>query len=166
MLKTKTVYLMLITAFIAAGCGAGAVSSEAELMPPTEKAQDFTLADPNGKDVSLSSSEGKEVVLLDFSTTWCPHCITLIPRLKELHSRYHAKGLKVIAVYVNESVADVSRLTRKYSVPYTVVVDGDGAVASRYGVRGVPTVLVIDRDGMVRYRGYDAPESIIGRLLE
>lgn len=130
-----------------------------------EKAYNFELMDLNGKTLSLKDFAGKENVLLVCTTTWCPHCVTIIPELKKIHNSYFEKGLKVIAVYVNEREGRVSRFSKKYGLPYTVLLDTDGAVASRYNIRGVPTLMLIGLNGVIEYRGYSIPSGMIEELL-
>ena len=52
------------------------------------EALNFTLTDLDGKKLSLEKSIGKEVILLIFSTTWCPSCRKKISSLKKIHNEY------------------------------------------------------------------------------
>jgi len=112
------------------------------------KAPDFILEDLKGKKVKLSDYNRKHV-LLAFGATWCRYCRAEIPQLKEIYSKYKEKGLEIINIYTQESKEKVSSFTTKYELPYKVLLDMEGRVAYRYGVRGVPTNILINRDGTI-----------------
>ena len=113
-----------------------------------KKALDFVLEDLNGNKVKLSSYNGQEVLLV-FSTTWCSYCRKEIPQLKKLYAKYKEKGLEIINIDIQESKDKVSAYTLKHKLPYTVLLDTDGKVASMYGIIGVPTKVLISKDGTI-----------------
>jgi peroxiredoxin len=113
-----------------------------------KKALDFALEDLNGNKVQLIDYKGQNVLLV-FSTTWCSYCRKEIPQLKELYAKYKEKGLEIINIDIQESKDRVSTFTLKHRLPYTVLLDTDGKVASMYGVRGVPTKVLISKEGKI-----------------
>lgn len=113
-----------------------------------KKALDFALEDLNGNKVKLSYYKGQGVLLV-FSTTWCSYCRKEIPQLKELYAKYKEKGLEIINIDIQESKDKVSAFTIKHKLPYKVLLDTDGKVASMFGVRGVPTKVLISKDGTI-----------------
>ena len=99
----------------------------------------------------------------------------MIPALRGWHERYHQAGLTIVGVHSPEfgwekptqSVADARR---KLGVAYPVVQDNEFTIWKRYGVRAWPTLVLVDRHGIVRYRhigegAYDETEATIRRLL-
>ena len=112
------------------------------------KAIDFALEDLNGNKVKLSHYTGQGVLLV-FSTTWCPYCRKEIPQLKELYTKYKEKGFEILCIDIQENKEKVSAYANKHKLPYKVLLDTDGRVASMYGVRGVPTKVLINRDGTI-----------------
>jgi peroxiredoxin len=112
------------------------------------KASDFVLKDLKGADVKLSDYRNKPVLLV-FSTTWCRYCRDEIPHIKKLHADYGRKDLEIINIFVQEPAGKVAAFAEKYDLPYRVVLDSDGQVAERYDVRGVPTIVLIDREGRI-----------------
>ena len=130
-------------------------------------APDFTLKDLSGNMVSLSAFRNKNAVCLTFWATWCPHCLTEIPKIKTLHENYSKKGLKVIAVNVgsNDPLKKVQAVQTRYNIPYSILYDEQGYVSRLYGVQGIPVSIIIDRKGIIQYKGYQLPEDI-NKLLD
>lgn len=114
----------------------------------------FKLFALNGLPVSSEGLKGS-VVVLDFWATWCPHCRDSIPFLSRLHRAYAAQGLQVIGMSADEGG---ERTVKKYvegkSIPYMIVM-ANSKIISDYGVRALPVVYIIDRQGVVR-------EQVIG----
>ncbi len=129
-------------------CGRGA---ETPPGPPRaalkEQAPDFTLKDIYGRTVNLKAYRGRTVLLV-FTTTWCPYCKQEIAELKQMQKAYKGR-LDIVAVYVNESTRKVFGSARQYQIPYTVLVDPEGEVARNYGIIGVPTRVLVGKDGSV-----------------
>jgi peroxiredoxin len=165
----RFVYLMLVVlalSFFSAACGTREVESARSASSEGAEAIDFTLKDLKGDDVSLSDFAGESAVLLEFTTTWCPHCVTIIPTLKATASAYKAKGLSVVAVYIRENRSSLEDFVDKHGITYTVLQDSDGTIASKYGIRGVPTTIILDKAGVIRYRGHSIPKDIIEEVTE
>jgi len=112
-----------------------------------ERAPDFTLKDLYGRPVDFKAYRGRNVLLV-FTTTWCPYCKQEIAELKQMHKDYQGR-LDIVAVYVNESTRKVFGSARQYQIPYTVLVDPEGEVARNYGIIGVPTRVLVGKDGSV-----------------
>jgi len=113
-----------------------------------DKAPDFILADVQGGKFRLNDQRGKPVLLI-FGTTWCPSCREEIPHLKDIHARYAPKGLIMANIDIQESRDKVSRYADKYELPYRVLLDENGDVSKTYGIRGVPTLILLDEEGTI-----------------
>lgn len=124
-------------------------------------AQAFTLNDLSGESFSLSDLSGKKSVLLIFTTTWCPHCVTIIPDLERIHGNYKDKNIEMLAVYIREPASRVGEFKAAHGLPYRVLLDSDSSVASLYNIRGVPTFVLVSRNGDIKYKGHDIPEKIM-----
>jgi peroxiredoxin len=111
-------------------------------------APDFSLKDLQGKKFKLSSYSGKPVLLF-FGTTWCPSCRAEIPAYKNIYATYSKSGLEVVYIDITEPVEKVARFAKTNSLPYRVLIDEDGSVADNYGITGVPTLVLIDKEGYV-----------------
>lgn len=153
--KTTAVFIVLFL-IILAGC-----TDKRGKSAPQGIAPDFTLQDLDGKTVSLSDFRGK-VVVLDFWATWCPPCRASIPGLERLHRTYSQKGLVLLAVSLDEGGwEDVKSFRTEYGISYTIL-KGTEDVASKYLVRSIPMLVVIDREGRERKRliGFGAEEEL------
>jgi thiol-disulfide isomerase/thioredoxin len=112
--------------------------------------------------VKLSDLRG-HVVLLDFWATWCGPCIIAFPHLKEWYEKYKDKGLVIVGMtkYYGEAagraVAPADELTfvqkfkKEHALPYGIAVADNEDNMRNYGVTGIPTAVLIDRRGVVRF---------------
>lgn len=172
MKRTRVLIFITVAVFMAllsAGTKpAGSADTSARTAPPpatVRMAPDFTLQDLKGKDRSLKDFRGK-VVLLNFTTTWCPYCKKDIPNLKKLHASLKGRDFELVSIYVNESPTRVAQFAEKNSLPYTILVDSDAAIARQYGVRGVPMKVVLDRKGEVQCYQCTSAEDTAADLLK
>ena len=132
------------------------------------EAPDFKLADLAGNEVSLKELRGK-VVAIVFWASWCPHCRKEIPELIKLDKDYKEKGLEILAVSPRESAQKLKPFAEKNGITYRVLLDGKGAVSSTYGIVGLPSLVIVDRDGTVKFSGTGLPEKarlVINELLQ
>jgi thiol-disulfide isomerase/thioredoxin len=119
---------------------------------------------------SLTSLQG-HVIALDFWATWCGPCRITAPKLDALQARYGAQGLNVLGIST-EDPADVGAYAQRMALHYAVGADSHGTTTRAYGVVSLPTLVLIDKRGIVRdvSVGYDPTaeahlESTIQALL-
>jgi tetratricopeptide (TPR) repeat protein/thiol-disulfide isomerase/thioredoxin len=112
-------------------------------------APDFTLKDLDGRDVQLTSLKGK-VVVLDFWATWCGPCRLEIPIIERIYKQYGKKGVAVLGVNEQESGDIVRKYVERNKISYPVLLtSGDSSVIGAYGAHALPTVAVVDKNGIV-----------------
>lgn len=104
----------------------------------------------DGGTFDLSTHKGKDIVILDFWATWCGPCRSAMPVLSKLAEDYKDKDVKYFAVDLRESPQEIKEFLKKEDLEIQVPLDRDGEVAKSYGVRGIPTMVLIDKEGMVR----------------
>ena len=113
-----------------------------------DQAPDFVLKDLEGGQFRLSDQRGKPVLLI-FGTTWCPACREEVPHLKDIYAHYAERGLIIVNINIRESQDKVSRYADKNELPYRSLLDEKGAVSERYGILGVPALILLDEAGMI-----------------
>lgn len=115
-----------------------------------ETAPEVTLPNlpADGKMTSLSSLRGK-VVYLDFWASWCGPCRLSLPMMNEVRNLLKDQDFEVLAINVDEFEEDALEFLKGLPVDYPVVSDVTGSSPSTYGVLGMPTAFLIDRNGVV-----------------
>jgi len=118
-------------------------------------APDFTLKSASGKNLRLSEYRG-EVVLINFWASWCGPCRQEMPLLDELHNRYKSLGFTVLAVNVEEDPGKALKLIKDMQPAFPVLFDNTSAVSTQYDVVAMPSTVLVDRNGNMRYlhKGY------------
>ena len=148
--------------------------------PPDEKLIKQTLLDRPAPAFTASGLDGTasftltdlrgRVVLIDFWATWCGPCTTQFPHLNQWHKQYASAGLQIVALSDEEP-----DLVREYvaaeKLAYPIGLDPNERIRAAYLVPGIPTTVVIDKTGIVRYVavGTSDPnevEAVIVRLLK
>lgn len=99
----------------------------------------------------------------------------MVPQLRAWHERYSRGGLTIVGVHSPEFFWErpydkVVEARERLGIAYPVVLDNEMAIWDRWGVRAWPTLVLVDRKGVVRYRhigegAYDDTETMIRRLL-
>ena len=128
--------------------------------PVSIPAPEFTLATTDGDLVSLSDLKGK-VVLLNFWGTWCGPCRIELPDFIKLYDKYHKDGLEIVGITIRrgESIEDVARFQDQWGLNYLLLNDINGNEVSKVTmdysraigqmISGIPTTLIIDREGFI-----------------
>jgi len=118
-----------------------------------ERAPDFRLPQL-GADarIGLADLHGK-VVFVDFWASWCGPCREAMPQYEKLRASLPGGDFAIVAVNVDETRSDAEKFLSAHPVGYTIVLDPAGVVPKAYGLIGMPTSYLIDRNGLVRWRG-------------
>ena len=110
---------------------------------------DFNCQDLKGQTWSLEKVRGK-VVLLRFWADWCPYCRYEMPIIDKYYRKLNKEGFLVLAVSVKQTREVALAFTAQLDITFPVPLDPDGKIAKRYGVYGIPTNFLIDRQGVIR----------------
>ena len=153
---------LLVIAFVwvLAGRSAGVA------LPPAAQtnrpAPDFALPGIDGQTVRLSDYRGK-VVLLNFWYTGCEPCREETPALQAAYQKLSPQGLEIIGMNVRanerrgaDGDADIRRFVEAHGVTYPIALDSDSQSGRDYQVYVLPTSLMIDREGKIRYLLFSA----------
>lgn len=136
----------------------------ASLHAAAESAPDFTLQSNAGENVRLAEARG-QVVMLNFWATWCGPCRIEMPLLEALHQRYSSAGFVLYGVNVEDDSAGAQKLIKTLGVTFPILFDTESKASSLYNVDSMPTTVLIDKKGEIRYvhRGYKAGDENIYR---
>jgi cytochrome c biogenesis protein CcmG, thiol:disulfide interchange protein DsbE len=154
-MKIKTVTLGLLGAAIS-------------LCAQPDSAIKFTLADLEGKQVSLSDYAGK-VVVIDFWAPWCHACKEAFPKLNEIQKEFAPAGVVVIGINIeNMKPEKIAAFVEKAKIGYKILLDPKAETAKIFGIKGLPTLAIITPEGKVQsiFRGIDkGTEKEVKNLL-
>lgn len=137
------------------------LSSGAAGVTEGARAADFSLPALDGEEVKLAEVLRDGEAVLVFWATWCPPCVASIPEIRKFYAGEQAreketgrKRVTVLSVNIGERKEAVAAFAARHRIDYPVLLDADNAVARAYQVRGVPTVVLIERGGRIRHRGH------------
>ena len=131
-----------------AAIGAAEIALGFEITAPPRPRGDIAFGDAGGAPLTIADKRGK-VVLLNLWATWCPPCVREMPSLDHLQARLGGAGFEVVAVSVDRAGAQVvdpfyARMGLEHLAKYF---DPTSRISRALGVIGLPTTVLIDRDG-------------------
>lgn len=191
--EMKTSFMTEAEKIVDASTRWGAIQATMKQRDAEEKAEQEKFNKPapawakhdwmGGEDFSLEKLKGK-VVLVDFFATWCKPCIMAFPHIREWQEKYADQGLVVtgLTTYQNrykgkevtpkeEAEKMKNDFMKEHKITWAVGIESDGRdTFEKYGVQGIPYVVLIDKHGKLRYTktgaaGYDETEDMIKKLL-
>ena len=111
---------------------------------------DFTLQTPSEQNLTLSDYRGQPVLVFLWAS-WCSVCKATMPGLQEVYADYQPRGFEILAVNTTFQDTVAAALTYYQSQGYTypILLDRDSAVSDAYGLRALPTAILIRPDGVV-----------------
>ena len=142
MLRPRSPVPLLVALVVMAACGA------AVLAAPAAPAFRVKLLD-SGTVVDSRDLMGKKVVIVRFQASWCKPCVRESAALARLAERYRDRGVELIAFQVQDTAADVRRFVRAQKVTYPVTLDPKLAIGNRFGAKGTPYTVVVDKKGEI-----------------
>jgi thiol-disulfide isomerase/thioredoxin len=137
-------------------------AAPAPAFPPAIAKQLYATSDLRGKPapalevekwLSAEPARAGKVVLIDFWATWCPPCRMLIPELEEFQKTFR-DDLVVIGVSNEPETKVRPFIEGRGGIGYAMAIDSKDRTNKAVGVQGLPHVLVIGSDGVVRWQGY------------
>ncbi len=99
---------------------------------------------------NLQAIRGK-VIYVDFWASWCPPCVESFPFLNQLENDLKNQGLQVVAINLDEELADAQIFLDEYPADFAIALDPDKQCAQDFGVIAMPSSYLIDRKGVVRH---------------
>lgn len=140
---------MRISSRLAAAMATTLLALPTLALTPTA-APNFDLAAMAGNHVNLAQYKG-QVVMINFWASWCGPCRTEMPLLEQLHKKYKAMGFTMIGVNVEPDSAAAAQWLKATPVTFPILFDTDSKVSKLYSVQAMPSTVIVDRKGQVRW---------------
>jgi peroxiredoxin len=138
------------------------------LCASAQQTPDFKLVDLKGDTVALSSLKGS-IVVIDFWAMWCQACKEGFASLNGIQKEMSGKNVKIVGVNLeNANPQKVAAFAKKAGIEYTILLDPKSATAMLFSVKGVPSLVIIDKDRNIvkMFRGLNkSTEKEIHELL-
>ncbi|MEP6493168.1 MAG: TlpA disulfide reductase family protein [bacterium] len=161
----------VVVALLAAGLGAASYFMKDELFPVTigSNAPEFQAKVLGQKQYKTLADYKGQVVLLNVWATWCGPCQAELPSLQKLYREYGDKGLKMVAVSIDDYVSEdsIRAYARNFGLSFEILHDSTHAIERVYQTTGYPETFIIGRDGTIRKKwiGPDDWSSMGNRAL-
>jgi len=132
----------------------------------------FTL-DSIPREKRLSDYHG-QVMMINVWATWCLPCRVEMPSIEQLHKAYGPKGLKIVAVSIDDPGTDagIRAFAKQYGLTFEILHDPTGKIVDEYDITGYPETFIVGKDGVIRKKlmsatDWNSPEAraLVDRLL-
>jgi thiol-disulfide isomerase/thioredoxin len=126
-----------------------------DLIPPSsqkESAPDCSLnsVSDSTQGYDLHKFHGK-VIYVDFWASWCGPCAKSFPFLNALNHEFQDSGLQVLGINLDEKLSDAQTFLAKHPTHFTVATSANEQCAKAFGLKGMPTSYLVDRNGVIRH---------------
>lgn len=108
-----------------------------------------------GDTINIGQMKGK-VVLIDFWASWCGPCVYEMPAVVSIYEEYHGKGFEIVGISLDGDRSALERFMKSQGMKWPQYYDGrgwDNRVSSHFGINSIPATVLLDREGIVRYKG-------------
>jgi len=118
-------------------------------------APDFTLKNMQGQNINLTEQRGS-IILINFWASWCGPCRKEMPVLQTLQDKYQDLGVQVWGINVEQENQAGRDFLANLDLSFSIFFDETNKLSQTYQVEAMPTTVIVDRDGVVRYvfRGF------------
>jgi len=178
MARTAAIAACCAALMFANGCGGGGggatggiLAGDDVAVAPSWKGKPIVVDGVTLQRGQFSTAQWKgKVVLVDFWATWCVPCRAELPKTNALYQKLHDRGFEIVGVSSDESAEDLERfLAANPDMTWPQLFDrenpGDHVLGDKFEIDGYPTVLLIDRKGVLRYAGLNVSEEMVRSLL-
>lgn len=152
----KALFILLAAVLLVAPGNPDAKGSKPGGKPPRKmvanSAPDFALKDLDGKTVALEQFIGDKIVIIEFWATWCGPCRMTMAAVHNVREKFRGRDVEVLSIDQGEDSTKVGSFVKAKNLKLWVLLDTDNEVSRSYGVTGIPTLFVIDKEGVVKAR--------------
>ena len=109
----------------------------------------------DGTKLSLPKDLLGKVVVIDFWATWCGPCVREVPHMKKVYAAYKDKGVEFVGISLDRSKEPLMAFIKDRDLPWIHTYSGDPGgdpTAKKYGIRGIPSIWVVGKDGKIASR--------------
>ncbi|AAZ24789.1 TlpA disulfide reductase family protein [Colwellia psychrerythraea] len=122
--------------------------------------------DVNGNDVTLEDNKGK-IVVISFWASWCSPCLKELPILEGIQNKVGDDKVKVVAINFKENSKQYRRIKNKLStLKLTLTHDKRGAIGKKFGVKGIPNLFIVGKDGKLLFHKIGYGASSINKIVK
>jgi peroxiredoxin len=136
-----------------------AVTAVAQAAPA---APGFKVQTLDGRTIDSKELIGKKVIVLRFQASYCKPCAKESPELSRLVERYRDRHVEIVAIHIQDTATDAQRFVTRTKATYPIALDPRLNLGNRFGFKGTPYTVVIDRKGEIAARVHG--ESAVRRL--
>ena len=131
------------------------IATSASALELGQVAPDFTLKSMAGTNLNLAEQRGK-IIVINFWASWCGPCRKEMPVLQKFYEKYQDLGVSVWGVNVEQENQAGRDFLADLKLTFPILFDETNTISANYQVEAMPTTIIIDRDGVVRYafQGY------------
>lgn len=134
------------------------------------KAPGFSLPAPDGIQKIGSENYKGKYLLIDFWASWCGPCLKSIPQLKEIYSKYHAKGLEILSVSIDDKEDAWKKAMAAQQMPWGQVCAPNSGkeIMKDYQFNGIPHLVLLDKEGKIveRWLSTEKLEELLKERLD
>jgi len=123
----------------------------------------FAFTSLEGSNVSSEALRGK-VLLIDFWATWCPPCRESVPVIRDLHKKYADKAFELLGVSADGDEQALKNFVTSNRMNWTEYLDLSGSIGESFEIDGYPTYVVVDKQGVIRYKQSGFGPSVAAEL--
>jgi thiol-disulfide isomerase/thioredoxin len=121
-----------------------------------EPAPDFVFQDIEGKSINTANFKG-QITIIDFWATWCPNCKKIVPSIQDIEQKYNGKKIRFLHINTQEkgendvqTVQDF--IAKQKNSIFKTFFDTNEFVYNRFRINNIPTIVIIDTNGKIRFR--------------
>jgi len=164
------VLIMVLALVVQSSCSGDEASHKSGKSKQTSgsegNAPNFKLTLLDGRVVELKSLRGK-IVVIDFWATWCPPCRITLPLMNKVYKKTRGKDVEVFGISTDRvSSQKVKEFVKKNRISMPILHDRNGTVSRKYGIRGIPAMFIIDKQGNIHDKHVGADRSLDKKVLK